>query len=62
MSDALAAGELPLPERPDYLRAGRTLASWLTTTDHKAAYDFYQTLFVVAFAVAFVVAAILGDD
>ena len=33
--DPAALGELPFAERPDYLRAGRTLRSWLTTTDHK---------------------------
>ena len=35
MSDALATGNLPFPPRPDYLRNGRTVTSWLTTTDHK---------------------------
>ena len=35
MTDALLAGDLPLPPRPDYLRHGTTLTSWLTTTDHK---------------------------
>ena len=35
MTDALLAGELPFPPRPDYLRNGTTLTSWLTTTDHK---------------------------
>ena len=35
MTDALLAGELPLPPRPDYLRDGTTLRSWLSTTDHK---------------------------
>ena len=35
MTDALLAGELPFPPRPDYLRDGTTLTSWLTTTDHK---------------------------
>ena len=35
MTDALLAGELPFPPRPDYLRHGTTLTSWLTTTDHK---------------------------
>ncbi|EJW12526.1 Cytochrome c oxidase polypeptide I [Rhodovulum sp. PH10] len=34
-TDTLVAGELPLGERPDYLREGRTVLSWLTTTDHK---------------------------
>lgn len=35
MTDALLAGELPLPPRPDYLRHGSTISSWLATTDHK---------------------------
>ena len=35
MTDALLAGDLPLPPRPDYLRHGSTISSWLTTTDHK---------------------------
>ncbi|MGY4513514.1 hypothetical protein ACVIN2_006968 [Bradyrhizobium sp. USDA 3650] len=35
MTDALLAGNLPLPPRPDYLRHGSTISSWLTTTDHK---------------------------
>ena len=35
MTDALAIGELPLQEPTDYLRDGRTVADWLTTTDHK---------------------------
>src|SRR3954465_14618606 len=35
MTDLALTGELPLPSRPDYLRVGTTLGSWLGTTDHK---------------------------
>jgi cytochrome c oxidase subunit 1 len=49
MSDALIAGELPLPPRPDYLRHGRTIASWLTTTDHKRIAILYAVTITIFF-------------
>jgi cytochrome c oxidase subunit 1 len=35
MTDATLDGELPLPLEPGYLGTGHSLASWLTSTDHK---------------------------
>ena len=35
MTDATLDGELPLSIEPSYLGAGHSLASWLTSTDHK---------------------------
>ncbi|MEO6780452.1 MAG: cbb3-type cytochrome c oxidase subunit I, partial [Bradyrhizobium sp.] len=35
MTDATLDGELPLSLEPSYLGAGHSLASWLTSTDHK---------------------------
>jgi len=49
MSDVVLAGELPFPPRPDYLRAGSTLASWLTTTDHKRIAILYALTITVFF-------------
>jgi cytochrome c oxidase subunit 1 len=49
MSDALLAAELPLPPTPDYLRHGRTLASWLTTTDHKRIAILYAITITIFF-------------
>ncbi|MBM7486024.1 MULTISPECIES: cbb3-type cytochrome c oxidase subunit I [Bradyrhizobium] len=49
MSDVVLAGELPFPARPDYLRAGSTLASWLTTTDHKRIAILYALTITVFF-------------
>ena len=49
MTDALLAGELPLPPRPDYLRDGTTLTSWLTTTDHKRIAILYAITITIFF-------------
>ena len=49
MTDALLAGDLPLPPRPDYLRHGTTLRSWLTTTDHKRIAILYAITITVFF-------------
>jgi cytochrome c oxidase subunit 1 len=48
MSDALVAGDL-LPPRPDYLRHGRTVMSWLATTDHKRIAILYALTITVFF-------------
>ena len=49
MSDALLAGDLPLPPRPNYLQHGRTIASWLTTTDHKRIAILYAITITIFF-------------
>ena len=49
MTDALLAGDLPLAARPDYLRHGTTLRSWLTTTDHKRIAILYAITITVFF-------------
>ncbi|RXG90240.1 cytochrome c oxidase subunit I [Bradyrhizobium vignae] len=49
MTDAALAGELPFPPRPDYLRAGSTLLSWLATTDHKRIAILYALTITVFF-------------
>jgi cytochrome c oxidase subunit 1 len=49
MTDALTAGELPLPRRPDYLRHKTTLTSWLTTTDHKRIAILYAVTITIFF-------------
>lgn len=49
MSDVVLAGELPFPQRPDYLGAGSTLRSWLTTTDHKRIAILYAVTITVFF-------------
>ena len=49
MTDALLAGDLPLPPRPDYLRHGTTLTSWLTTTDHKRIAILYAITITIFF-------------
>jgi cytochrome c oxidase subunit 1 len=49
MTDALTAGELPLPRRPDYLRHETTLTSWLTTTDHKRIAILYAVTITIFF-------------
>ena len=49
MTDALLAGELPLPPRPDYLRHGSTVTSWLTTTDHKRIAILYAITITIFF-------------
>jgi cytochrome c oxidase subunit 1 len=49
MTDALLAGDLPLPPRPDYLRDGTTIASWLTTTDHKRIAILYAITITIFF-------------
>ena len=49
MTDALLAGDLPLPPRPDYLRHGITLTSWLTTTDHKRIAILYAITITIFF-------------
>ncbi len=52
MTDALLVGELPLPERPDYLHAGQTLRSWLTTTDHKRIAILFAIVITIFFFMA----------
>jgi cytochrome c oxidase subunit 1 len=52
MTDAALSAELPFPERLDYLREGRTLASWLTTTDHKRIAILYAITITVFFFLA----------
>ena len=49
MTDALLAGDLPLPPRPDYLRHGTTVTSWLTTTDHKRIAILYAITITIFF-------------
>ncbi|SPP97151.1 membrane protein of unknown function [Bradyrhizobium vignae] len=49
MTDAALAGELPFPPRPDYLRAGSTLLSWLASTDHKRIAILYALTITVFF-------------
>ncbi|MDA9408116.1 cytochrome c oxidase subunit I [Bradyrhizobium sp. CCBAU 45384] len=49
MTDAVLAEELPFPPRPDYLCAGSTLLSWLTTTDHKRIAILYALTITVFF-------------
>ena len=49
VTDALLAGDLPLPPRPDYLRHGITLKSWLTTTDHKRIAILYAITITIFF-------------
>ncbi len=52
MTDALIAGDLPLAEEPSYLRAGRTLKSWLVTTDHKRIAILYAITITIFFFLA----------
>ncbi len=52
MTDFTLAGELPLAPRPDYLSVGKTLGSWLTTTDHKR----IAILFAIAITLFFFLA------
>src|SRR5689334_12745339 len=49
MTSTTAVGELPLPREPSYLGAGHTLASWLTTTDHKRIAILYAIRITVFF-------------
>jgi cytochrome c oxidase subunit I len=49
MTSTTAVGELPLPREPSYLGAGHTLASWLTTTDHKRIAILYALTITVFF-------------
>src|SRR5690348_14521374 len=49
MTDLLLAGELPFPARPDYLRHGTTVWSWLTTTDHKRIAILYAVTITIFF-------------
>jgi cytochrome c oxidase subunit 1 len=49
MSDVLLAGELPYLARPDYLEDGRTVRSWLTTTDHKRIAILYAVTITIFF-------------
>ena len=49
MTDALLAGDLPLPPRPDYLRDRTTMTSWLTTTDHKRIAILYAITITIFF-------------
>jgi len=49
MTDALLAGDLPLPSRPDYLQHGTSLISWLTTTDHKRIAILYAVTITIFF-------------
>ena len=49
MTDALLAGNLPLRPRLDYLRHGTTVASWLTTTDHKRIAILYAVTITIFF-------------
>ena len=52
MTDAVLVGELPLPDRPDYLHAGRSLKSWLTTTDHKRIAILFAIVITIFFFMA----------
>jgi cytochrome c oxidase subunit 1 len=49
MTDALLAGDLPFPGRPDYLRHGTTVGSWLITTDHKRIAILYAVTITIFF-------------
>jgi cytochrome c oxidase subunit 1 len=49
MTDALLAGDLPFPGRPDYLRHGTTIGSWLITTDHKRIAILYAITITIFF-------------
>src|SRR6478672_6105424 len=49
MTSTTAVGELPLPREPSYLGAGHTIASWLTTTDHKRIAILYALTITVFF-------------
>ena len=52
MSDASLLGELPLPPRPNFLESGKTLVSWLTTTDHKRIAILYAITITIFFFLA----------
>jgi cytochrome c oxidase subunit 1 len=49
MTDLVAEGELPLRHEPNYLGDGVTVASWLTTTDHKRIALLYATSITLFF-------------